>query len=345
MEKNNIERENLFVNRVKSNNYIEIAQLPSCLGEVRKTKINITKKKYRNYISEFRNTVKTEIPHYDLTLFEKNIKTICFKEEKLEVLDEIEIENGMFTMAGLRLPENYMYLPKKCYSDNIFHELFHESNFIIINNIIYCGFSQHKSNLKVGQAINEGYTNLMKRRYFGSNEIPFYNYELEVLLVTMIEEIVGREKMENLYSRADLYGLVKELTKYNTEEKAINFIRNCDFVCATICVCKEKNNTDEIQRRLIFAISFLIESFCIKVKKMVLDNKIEIGQAKEICTEFAGVFDISFNLNGIVYPFATKTILDKIFVKIFPESNIIVENEAQVVSKTKRLIQRFLNKK
>ena len=46
----------------------------------------------------------------------------------------------------------------------------------------------------------------------------------------------------------------------------VNRVRNCDFVSNTIYVCKEENNTKEIQRYLMLAISFLIETFCLKMK-------------------------------------------------------------------------------
>ena len=345
MNENNREQEKIIINKAKSNSYIGIVELPSMLEDSKKIKINITKKKYKDCIKNFRDVISAEAPNYNLTLFERNIKELCFKEQKLSKLNDGRFDNGGTRQGYLSLPENYIYLNKDDYLHIIFHELFHESSFIYTPDIVFCGFAQCSKTQKIGQALTEGYTSVLTKRYFNYEREGMYFYPVESLLVTMLEEIVGIEKMEELYSKADLYGLKKELVKYNTDQKTIDFIRNCDFISNTIYVCKEENNTKEIQRYLIFAISFLIETFCLKMKNEASNNEISIEEAKKTCVEFADFFDCSFAPLGVNYKFATKAVSEKMIVKIFPESNIIVQNEAQVVSKTKRLIQRFLNKK
>ena len=345
MDKNNREQEKIIINKAKSNSYIEIVELPSMLEDSKKTKINITKKKYKDCVKKFRDVISEKAPSYNLTLFEKNIKSLIFKEEKLSKLNEDNFNTNNTTYGYLSLPENYIYITKENYLLAIFHELFHESNFIITKDRVFFGFAQYAKETIIGQAINEGYTSALTRRYFNYENEGIYSYVVESLLVTMLEEIVGREKMEELYSKADLYGLIKELKKYNTEQKIVDFIKNCDFVSNTIYVCKEEKNTKEIQRYLMLAISFLIETFCLKKKKEVLNNETEIGQAKETCIKFAEFFDCSFTSVGVDYEFATKTALEKIIVKIFPENNISIDNEKETVSKHKSLIRKFINNK
>ena len=345
MNENNREQEKIIINKAKSNSYIGIVELPSMLEDSKKIKINITKKKYKDCVKKFRDVISKEAPSYNLTLFEKNIKRLFFKEEKQSKLNEGNFNSNDTTYGYLSLPENYIYLTKRNYLLAIFHELFHESSFIITKDRVFFGFAQYAENKIIGQALNEGYTSVLTRRYFNYEYKGMYSYVIESLLVTMLEEIVGVEKMEELYSKADLYGLVKELEKYNTEQKIIDFIRNCDFVSNTIYVCKEENNTKEIQRYLMLAISFLIETFCLKMKNEVLNNETEIREAKETCIKFAEFFDCSFTSLGVDYTFATKAALEKIIVKVFPEDNISIENKKDTISEYKTLIKKFINNK
>lgn len=45
----------------------------------------------------------------------------------------------------------------------------------------------------------------------------------------MLEDIIGSEKIENLYFNSDLGGLVDELSKYVDREEVLKFIYNLDF--------------------------------------------------------------------------------------------------------------------
>jgi len=49
------------------------------------------------------------------------------------------------------------------------------------------------------------------------------------LVMSLVEDIIGREKMEKLYFQGNLYGLVEELKKYSSEKEIRLFIRNVDF--------------------------------------------------------------------------------------------------------------------
>ena len=83
----------------------------------------------------------------------------------------------------------------------------------------------------IGTGINEGYTDLMTKRYlvedYGTNKIG-YAYEEKIALLT--ELIVGKDKMINLYFQANLKGLVEELAKYSSVEEAKEFITILDTI-------------------------------------------------------------------------------------------------------------------
>ena len=77
-----------------------------------------------------------------------------------------------------------------------------------------------------GHGINEGYTQLLTNR---NTEGFSYFYLYETRIATMVEEIVGQEKMQKNYFTANLKGLIEELTKYISEEEVMKFIQALDF--------------------------------------------------------------------------------------------------------------------
>lgn len=120
-------------------------------------------------------------------------------------------------------------------SDNttIYHELLHMSSSFYRAGIEYSGF--HQFSLKsgffnLGEGINEGYTELLRRRYFITENDGFESYAYEIDTADKIEKIVGKEKMESLYLNADLPGLIQELKQFSSEEAIIKFISDVDSV-------------------------------------------------------------------------------------------------------------------
>ena len=100
-------------------------------------------------------------------------------------------------------------------------------------NIIYSGFRQHSSNLNcttIGIGLNEDYTELLTNRYFANEFDCSIGYEYAAKIAEMVEKIVGKDKMENLYLTSNLYGLIKELNKYSNSFEIMKFISDTDFV-------------------------------------------------------------------------------------------------------------------
>ena len=79
----------------------------------------------------------------------------------------------------------------------------------------------------IGMGINEGYTELLNERIFGAeNKGGIYEFYKEV--ARLVESVIGREKMTNMYFSNDLKGLVNQLSIYVPEKKSKNFILNLD---------------------------------------------------------------------------------------------------------------------
>lgn len=119
---------------------------------------------------------------------------------------------------------------------SIYHELFHLSSsyYAKDKNTIFTGFRQRNAVHSIGKGINEGYTELLCERYFNDKDINSAYY-FGKIIVKSLENIVEKEKMENLYMQADLYNLINELKKYNNEEEdIITFIKDLDYICDNI---------------------------------------------------------------------------------------------------------------
>lgn len=107
--------------------------------------------------------------------------------------------------------------------DAVFHELLHLST--LDNKKGICGF-RHKN--KVGIALNEGYTELLVKRYFYKDK--FDSYVFEILLVEVLEKIVDKENMEKYYFKMSLPALINDLEQYESNENIINFIKKIDML-------------------------------------------------------------------------------------------------------------------
>ena len=90
------------------------------------------------------------------------------------------------------------------------------------------GFSVKQDKFKFGYGLNEGYTELLARRYFKSK--PNKVYDSQVKVASLIESLFSNPReMEELYLNHDLKGLIKKLCEYMSEEEAISLINNIDM--------------------------------------------------------------------------------------------------------------------
>jgi len=66
-------------------------------------------------------------------------------------------------------------------------------------------------------------------RYFDLDR-EYMSYKYEVLIVSLLEEIISKYKMTELYFTANLYDFVKELEKYNSRDNIIKFMYDFDSI-------------------------------------------------------------------------------------------------------------------
>lgn len=207
--------------------------IKSISTEVKNRELDITPllhyDKFDDNILMFSETMKERLPHCNLKAFYNNLKTLVIEET-----DKIDTKKGQVRESGVYLSKKNkikIYPPNiKCgttdqYDEKlaqvVTHELLHLSSTYKKGPIVLCGFSQTiDRRISTGHGLNEGYTEVINSRYFCSKKRKIA-YPLQYVIALGIEEIIGREKMEQLYFNADLNGLVAELSNY-VELKSIH---------------------------------------------------------------------------------------------------------------------------
>ncbi len=153
-----------------------------------------------------------------------------------------------------------------------FHEFLHVASTPVLNSrsIKMSGFYYKNLFNEYGIGIMEGYTDYLTKKYCNcSNKNSAYDFLENIAKYTSL--LVGEDKMEKMYSNADLVGLINELNKYADNVDVTKFIISLDNAYKRIN-SKKNNYINYIDSHedLNFATSFLIDSFKNKNKNQNL---------------------------------------------------------------------------
>jgi len=230
----------------------------------------ITVTKYRESILKFAEVLINNFPAKDLINFYNNIHDLKIKEKKFKIQNFILRSNT----AGEYIPSvNEITIDDDTAELTMYHELFHMASSTYKDGIIYSGFNQSSFKPRIadlGKGINEGYTELLSRRYFGKLTNA---YEYEVFITETLEQIVGKEKMQSLYLNSNLKGLIDELKQYVSEEEIMKFIFNTDFLVDHLHDKKlqlfEKNMINNSLKNIT---RFVIICYSKKLQKLLVDG-------------------------------------------------------------------------
>lgn len=124
--------------------------------------------------------------------------------------------------------KNKIYLLKGLIDESKYHELFHLCSTDTDSNNLSTGFSLDFDGYLIGNALNEGYTQVLTERYFEETIDNSYLYEKKMAI--SLEMIVGKKKMQSLYMNVNFFGLVEALEKYYTKEEIEKFLINMDII-------------------------------------------------------------------------------------------------------------------
>jgi len=190
-------------------------------------KEEIFKKQFGSSILEFHQTLIENLKENNLSYFYNNINNIDILSKNFNLKNLILNPRSK---ANYNPINNTIMVQEKDYLQTIFHELFHmaSSFYNDEDGFIFSGFMQEsKTGNSIGRGLNEGYTQLLTERYF-ENTLKAYKYLKTIS--EKIEHIVGQDKMEGLYFKANLQILIQELSQYEKEENILRFIYNIDFL-------------------------------------------------------------------------------------------------------------------
>lgn len=188
-------------------------------------------------ILKFKNTLEQNINNNYLNNMYNNFKTIKAKKDLFILL--------LLGMGGFYVPKRNSITLNEIVKDEVIdHELLHASSsyYDEEKKLAYIGFAQinYNNNKNIGKSLNEGYTSLLVNRYFPRGDIELSDsYKICRLFAAQIEKIIGQEKMEEAYFKADLNMLINELEKYDRRENIISVINSLDFILLHL---KDKKN-------------------------------------------------------------------------------------------------------
>ena len=183
--------------------------------------------KYGEKVLQFAHKLIEVFPREVLNNFYYNISYV-----KIQDLNKKRLVFSTNTVGTHDTMTNTIQIEEKHASATINHELFHMSSSKYENGVIYSGFSQTAGFFKrdIGDGINEGYTEVLTNRYFYPTINSSFTYSYLEDVAKHLEKIVGKEKMEELYLKADLLGLINELKQYATEDEIMEFLTSTDFI-------------------------------------------------------------------------------------------------------------------
>lgn len=196
----------------------------------------------------------------------------------------------------------------------LYHDLFSMASSSGDDEVIYSGLSQtyfSGRHNKFAYGLNKGYTELLTHRYFGDELKPKgSSYDYEMMVASKIEDIVGKEKMEEFYFTNNLKGLVDSLKHYSSEEEVMTFISRLDLINTYFSKTRVNSyEKDKIEESINMVNDFLVKSYVVKSKDLVRDGSINsrddlIGNIVDH-TECNRVFEIKSRHSLYYYTYFT----------------------------------------
>ncbi len=179
----------------------------------------------RDKVLNFIQKLEKNFNEEDLSLMYENLASLKIKKKP--------------PLMGIMLSLAASYNAKKnrinIYFNRAFeHEMFHlvSAKYDEKSDIECVGFVQKKDDVTIGKGLNEGYTELLRQRYFPKKMDTFYNvYNIETNLAEMMEYLLkDKQELLKYYLKADLPGLINSLSVYANSKEVIKLIKDIDYI-------------------------------------------------------------------------------------------------------------------
>lgn len=281
--------------------------------------------KFGHSLRKFAQVMIQNFPEEDLINFYNNINTLKTKHSSFKLENLIYNDN---TVGIYDAKKNIITVDENKFSISIYHELLHMASAAYKDGIRYAGF--HQSSLKpgiasLGMGLNEGYTELLSRRYFVEDGGSANAYEYEVIIADRVEKIVGKERMENLYLNANLHGLIQELKQFSNEEDIMKFISSTDFVLLHL----DDENYMLFEKKMLTNSLKEINKFLIKVysKKLLLqyqEKSITYDQITTQLAKYVSSLSSALRIDKRFYEILSDEELEECFEAVFGKTNVSI---------------------
>ena len=234
-------KDNLFTN-------FKVLEKPDMDDTVRKKKYdtNLTEEIHK-IINKLYISFEPIVSKESMQIIKRNIESISTSSNWIKSLKlSLMSAGGHYEPLNHSISENYFSTKlniknhiegKKLFQKVIGHELIHAASSFKSDNKVIVGFSQYYIKplpRPIGIGLNEGYTQLLTDKYLTDKELNIVGkdsgYVYEIAVAELVELIVGRDKMINMYFHGDLEGLIKELSKYQNKTKVKRFILELDTI-------------------------------------------------------------------------------------------------------------------
>ena len=286
-----LQLDNSFIEDIK-----EIKLPPELIIDYRSINFReLLEKEFGNTIVEFAQVIIDNFSAKNLINFYNNINELIINNKgKLQTINSIASYSVKRNIISVYENNQRIELPP---------ELFHMSSsfYDLINKIEYCGFgiktiSENYQKI-IGCGITEGYTEYMVEKYYGEKHVETsnYNYQLLRKITEKLEDVIGKDKMEQLYLNANLRGLVDELSIYMEEKDVLNFINYTDYIYNNLTI-KEKTEyqKEELTVALKFVNEFISKLYFSSAAKKYKEGKIiHYSELESIILKGCTSFDIS----------------------------------------------------
>lgn len=214
------------------------------INENKNNEFKVDDKLLQELIDRFVMVLEKNISRDKLILLYNNLSTLKIESKRIiyeviagifknsTVTGEYYLDDNIISILPLEDSskfKKFISMNASEYIANLYHELLHMASTIKSESgrVAFSGLSQVRTEDSIGVALDDGYTEILLYRYFDLDK-EYMSYNYEVLIISLLEEIISKDRMTELYFTANLYDFVSELEKYNSRNNIIKFMNDLD---------------------------------------------------------------------------------------------------------------------
>lgn len=251
-------------------------------------------KKYEHIIDGFKEVIDYKLSHCNNSAFYNNIEELSVRTIDKNTppinLPSTHYDSDYTQITLNELEYQSKDITEEEYQRNIenafTNELIHLATSYTRGVLTSTGFQQTIPGVQMlGMGLNEGYTELINRRYFQQKlpenaSEPINIYEEQQIFAYGIEKLIGRKTMEKLFFDADLEGLVTEMSKYADINVVLDIIKKID----EFHISKEQITKEQLSAEIKTTLANLIQK---RIDKTYHEGRISQDQYESLSLENA----------------------------------------------------------